>query len=83
MLLLHAELKIRMYTPHRIVKEEVSDDTTILPLFNGRIVSWVSVSECVCVCVTIIPTPLFSRLSQMMVLVQMSSQTRQAVDDCE
>lgn len=29
-------------SPHRVVKEEISDDNARLPCFNGRVVSWVS-----------------------------------------
>ena len=31
-----------LLSPLSIVKEEVTDDTAILPLYSGRIVSWVS-----------------------------------------
>lgn len=31
--------------PNRVVKEEISDDNAKLPCFNGRVVSWVSVTD--------------------------------------
>lgn len=34
-------LSLSLCLPHRVVKEEISDDNAKLPCFNGRVVSWV------------------------------------------
>lgn len=29
------------FFPNRVVKEEIVDESTVLPVFNGRVISWV------------------------------------------